>query len=129
MISDFFMLVDGGRSSARARSSWNKPSEGAGAVPPGVMKTLKGQVKSSQVKSSFLTFSSTQCLHSGLLTLCRPECKQSLSESFDIAVIDDIAVIYRPTDAEAQNGAVWINSQLVWIVDASTTCSTSLGSV
>ena len=55
------------------------------------MKTLKGQVKSSQVKSS-----------GRLITLCRPECKQSLSESFDIAVIDDIAVIYRPIDAEAQ---------------------------
>ena len=76
------------------------------AVPPGVMKTLQGQVKSSQVKWASSS-------------LCRPECKQSLSESFDVAVIDDVAVIYRPTDAEAQKCRL----------DASTTCSTSLGSV
>ena len=84
-------------------------------MPPGVMKTLKGLVKSSQVKSS-----------GRLITLCRPECKQSLSESFDIAVIDDIAVIYRPIDAEAQKCRL---DQFTIGLDASTTCSTSLGSV
>ena len=87
-------------------------------MPPGVMKTLQGQVKSSQVKSSQVKWASS--------SLCRPECKQSLSESFDVAVIDDVAVIYRPTDAEAQKCRL---DQFTIGLDASTTCSTSLGSV